>query len=399
MLNNKKTLLLIGWFFYPKSGGVESIMLNQAKFFIKQGYRVAVLTSKIYNQPDYEVFQRIKIYRRDFINSQKKFLETEIYLGFIQILDDFAPSIIHFHNGSYPAASNNMNAGAQNIEKIFKIGKSRNLIMIDHAHNAQLKHPEITEKLRQLEWDHLICVSRFVKKRWQEIGNNAKKISVVYNGIDLNNYQHLKANKKMLSLKRKNNIIIFFPARVISMAISEISEQKNFILLLKASQSLVENNIHNFKIVAVLNESEFNKNTTIVYKKLRVIINRYRLKNNVVFISPILHQNMPSYYIASDIVCVPSFGETFGLVYLEAMAASKIAIASNTGGPQEYIQNGKNGFLVDPKDAKDLSNVMNLLIKNPKLFDRIGIEAKKTAEKFSINKMMTSIEKIYKNFY
>src|SRR4030042_2967203 len=200
---NKK-ILLVGWFFYPKLGGVETIMLNQANLFIHQGYEVAVLTSKVENLPENDTFHNIRIYRREFINSEVEFPKSKVREGLIKILDTCNPSIVHFHNGSYPAASNDMNAGAQNIKNIFAILKAKNLFVIDHAHNAQLKNPDITQQLRNLQWDRLICVSHFVEKRWKRLGTKAKKIQVIYNGIDLKKYSNILPNRHMLDIKTNN---------------------------------------------------------------------------------------------------------------------------------------------------------------------------------------------------
>ncbi len=393
-IKKNKKILLVGWFFYPKLGGVESIMLNQANFFINQGYEIAVLTSKIEKLPDNDNFQNIKIYRREFINSEVAFSKSTIREGLIKILDSFNPSIVHFHNGSYPAASNDMNAGAQNIKAIFAILKAKGIFVIDHAHNAQLKNPDITQQLRNLPWDTLICVSHFVEKRWKSLGTQAKKIQVIYNSIDLKRYSNVLPNRHILEIKKHNEKIIFFPSRVVSMSLGRISRQKNFILVLKAC-GLLKENINNFKLVAILNKSEREINTENAYKELDNLIVEYNLKENISFIEPVEPDKMPSYYSASDIICVPSIEETFGLVYIEAMASGKVVIASDTGGPKEYIKDNENGFLVSPGDFNTLAKKLSILIEDPEIITKIGLKARKTAQNFSIEKMMKQIEKIY----
>jgi glycosyltransferase involved in cell wall biosynthesis len=130
-------------------------------------------------------------------------------------------------------------------------------------------------------------------------------------------------------------------------------------------------------------------------KDVQNYIEKYNLEKNIIFLPTILPVETPSYYSASDIVCVPSIGETFGLVYLEAMASGKIAIASNTGGPREFIKNGKNGFLVSPNDSSKLAKILGKLILDSKTREVIGRYAQKSVRKFTTEKSSFKIKKIY----
>jgi len=104
---------------------------------------------------------------------------------------------------------------------------------------------------------------------------------------------------------------------------------------------------------------------------------------------------MPGFYAGSDIVCVPSLYETFGLMYLEAMLSGKIAISSNQGGPLEFIENNKTGFCVDPYDETKLADLLEKLIKDKKLREKIGSSARISAQKYSVKNMVDQIEDIY----
>ena len=61
-----------------------------------------------------------------------------------------------------------------------------------------------------------------------------------------------------------------------------------------------------------------------------------------------------------------SDNETFGLVYLEAMALGCVTIASKGGGIDGIIIDGENGFLCNPGDANDLSRIIDKLRKYDK---------------------------------
>ena len=53
---------------------------------------------------------------------------------------------------------------------------------------------------------------------------------------------------------------------------------------------------------------------------------------------------------AADIFALPSLHEAFGLVYLEAMHCGLPVIAARPGGQEDYLDDGRTGFLVPPDD-------------------------------------------------
>jgi len=73
----------------------------------------------------------------------------------------------------------------------------------------------------------------------------------------------------------------------------------------------------------------------------------------------------PLYYVASDIVVVPSLREAWGLLATEAMACGKPIIASKVGGLPGQVIDGYNGFLVPPGDSKAIADKILHLPENP----------------------------------
>lgn len=392
---NKKSILLVGWFFYPRLGGVESIMLNQARELIKLGYDVSVLTSLGEGLKENEVFERINIYRRTYIDSGKSYSQELIYNDLEKICSLHKFRLAHFHNGSYPAASNDMVAGGKNIINILNFFAEKRIVLIDHAHNAQLKNPEHTKQLRELPWDCIIAVSDFVKDEWKKLGFSAKRMTRIYNGIDVAKFSEATASR---NFSQKGEIVILFPARVISMSQGRISKQKNFSLLVEACDTLLEDYKNKFKLVAILNESLARKNTQEGYGELKEITKELEIADSIEFVNEVSNDEMPGLYASSDIVCVPSFNETFGLVYLEAMASGKIAISSNTGGPKEYIKSGENGYLVDPENSNDLAKKLTEVIDSRHIRQTISEKARETAQDFSFAEFMKNILELYKQF-
>lgn len=88
--------------------------------------------------------------------------------------------------------------------------------------------------------------------------------------------------------------------------------------------------------------------------------------------------------------------EGLGVVLLEAMSFKKPVIASNVGGIEDIVENGKNGLLVPQKDSKALSEAILKIVNNDELSIYLGENGYKTmVDKFSWNKITSATKKIY----
>ena len=110
--------------------------------------------------------------------------------------------------------------------------------------------------------------------------------------------------------------------------------------------------------------------------------------------------NMNSFYRKLDIFILPSIQpEPFGLVVIEAMNNKLPVVATNHGGPVEIIENNIDGFLVDYKNAKEMAQVVNKLIKDKELRSYITTNAeKKVKEQFNVNRYVDEISCILDRF-
>jgi D-inositol-3-phosphate glycosyltransferase len=88
--------------------------------------------------------------------------------------------------------------------------------------------------------------------------------------------------------------------------------------------------------------------------------------NDVVrFIDPVPRAELPQWYRAADLVCVPSYSESFGLVALEAQACGTPVVATAVGGLRTAVADGISGVLVDGHDPRAWSSVLARLLQEP----------------------------------
>jgi glycosyltransferase involved in cell wall biosynthesis len=85
----------------------------------------------------------------------------------------------------------------------------------------------------------------------------------------------------------------------------------------------------------------------------------------------------------ADIFSLPSWGEAFGIVYLEAMARMRPVIGCLANGAEDIITHDHDGLLVTPHSVAELSNALERLIASPELSQQLGRNARITAEGYS----------------
>lgn len=115
---------------------------------------------------------------------------------------------------------------------------------------------------------------------------------------------------------------------------------------------------------------------------LRELTTAARLDGHVRFLGH--REDVPSLLRAADVVLMPSWEEPFGRSAAEAMAAGTPVVATSNGGPREFIADGDDGLLADPRDVEAWAASMRRLAGDEQLRARLGAAAQaKAARLFS----------------
>jgi L-malate glycosyltransferase len=97
----------------------------------------------------------------------------------------------------------------------------------------------------------------------------------------------------------------------------------------------------------------------------------------------------------ADLFLMPSGSETFGLAALEAMSCSVPVISSNIGGIPELNIQGETGFLCDVGDTDTMGKHAIDILSNPELQKQMAFSARKRAELFEIDNIVSQYEEYY----
>lgn len=116
---------------------------------------------------------------------------------------------------------------------------------------------------------------------------------------------------------------------------------------------------------------------------------------HVNFLANLPYSELSACYAACRIFALPSRGEGFGFVYLEAMARSKPVIGGAHGGAPEVIQDGHTGYLVQHGDSGQLATSIDAILSNPELAGQMGKRGRERVDKeFRFNVFAKAFKKI-----
>lgn len=116
---------------------------------------------------------------------------------------------------------------------------------------------------------------------------------------------------------------------------------------------------------------------------LETLARNLGIAERVVFKGRLPNEQTLAAVAAADIFSLPSWQESFGIVYLEAMACSKPAIGCNTQGAADILRPGQDGLLVAPRDVDSLAEALGRLLQNPSLAESMGKSGAERADEFT----------------
>ena len=133
-------------------------------------------------------------------------------------------------------------------------------------------------------------------------------------------------------------------------------------------------------------------------RSLENLVKDLKIEKEVEFLGPQSHKKTMEYMSICDIFSTPSWQETFGLVYLEAMANGKPVIGCQDQGVDGIVKEKETGLLVKQKDVDSLVIAIDFLLSNPEKAKEIGERAKKLVlENYTWEKAIKKLVGIYKN--
>ena len=147
--------------------------------------------------------------------------------------------------------------------------------------------------------------------------------------------------------------------------VGRIQPHKGPEVLIRATSELVKHSpLLRHKLIVNVIGGASGANTEEV-DRLKELSSWLGIDDVVRFAPPVSRTELPQWYRAADLVVVPSYSESFGLVALEAQACGTPVVATAVGGLRTAVADGISGVLVDGHDPKAWSSVIARLLQEP----------------------------------
>lgn len=130
---------------------------------------------------------------------------------------------------------------------------------------------------------------------------------------------------------------------------------------------------------------------------LRNLAKFLKVDDLVRFVPPVKREELAAWYQSCDLICVPSYSESFGLVALEAQACGTPVVASAVGGLRTAVADGISGVLVDGHDPMAWGSILVRLLTDPKRLEAMSIGARAHAMNFSWDKTALKTLVVYED--
>lgn len=225
--------------------------------------------------------------------------------------------------------------------------------------------------------DGVTAVSEYLKKETYRLFDITKDIKVIPNFIDLDRFKKSKKEHFKKAICPEGEKIVTH--------VSNFREVKRVTDVVSAFGKILENGV-SAKLLMVGDGPERPKAE-----------NRCRelgMCDQVRFLGK--QDQVEEVLSISDLFMIPSGSETFGLAALEAMSCSVPIISSNIGGLPEVNIHGETGYLCELGDIDCMASHATEILTDEKLQEKMSKAARKRAEMFEMDKIVTVYEDYYK---
>jgi len=379
--------------FIPNWGGVGTYIVEIVKH-LPNDFEIFIIT------PDRGENSISNLHNRLLIIKTSKANDTFVYnLKFqysclrkvLELIRDKRIDVIHSHTAHMPDLF--LTFKKLNVATVTTIHSTIKLQRKGSKMGTSFWNAEFSEKMTQLFYPFLrftedlyflkernyIAVSNWMKNYFlQEYGLNSE---LIYNSVDANLFCKRKKFKYINPEIYEGKKIAIYCGRLIGL--------KGVGIIIKSMKELIQSHKDMIFLFAGKGNLPYFEN----------LVRNFRIpKENYRFLGHINYDQLVEYYSISDIFILPSFHENMPTSLLEAMACKLPSIATNVGGIPEIIQNGINGFIINPNDTKELIDKIEYIFDNQDEINKIGTKARKQIEeKFTWEKNIKKIVQLYEH--
>lgn len=376
----KVALVVCAW--PPQGGGIGNNASYHLQNLIARGYQAKAFTPSYKNIKNsgeaavsylpvilpigkagflLSLFWKLKEF--DLIHLYYPFFGTDLIILLFKIFHPRIKLILHYQ----------MDAVGQGLQKLmFKLHLKLFLGPLVSA----------SDKIIVLSWDN--AHNSYLKPYLIKYKN---KFVAIANGIETALF---RPQPKKMELLRKYNLSISHQVIIFVGGLDSQHFFKGVDILLKSFSEVAAKNQE--ARLMIIGEGNKKRNYQELTDKLEV-------QEKVIFTGWLANEQLADYYNLGTLFVLPSTQrtESFGIVIAEAQACGLPAIVSNWPGSRQTIAEGQTGLLVEPKNSRDLTQKINLLLNDENLRRSMKEAAiKRATEKYAWSEVIKKIDQLYK---
>lgn len=229
----------------------------------------------------------------------------------------------------------------------------------------------LSEKYFALKIQNLVVETQPIKKVVETLTDS--KIYVVSSGIENSKIQEIKH----IDFGQSSDIFVA----------SRLEKLKGIDLLIETIPTIIQS-IPNLKVLIA--------GTGSYEDELKNLVEKLNLKNNVIFVGFVSGDEKYQYYKSCKLVVVPTRWDCQPFPIFEAAACGIPVIVSDMAN-EGFVIDGKTGLRFKSDNAEELSNKILLLLKDSKLREQMGRDAKLRAQKFDWRATAENYVLVYKD--
>lgn len=241
------------------------------------------------------------------------------------------------------------------------------------ARASEHEPPERLEAERHLvhSLDRVVAATDYEQRLLRQIyGVPRSRVEVIPLGVDPERFHpgSREVARATLGLADDAQVVV---------AVGRIEPLKGLDILIRAAAQLTERS--RLKLLVVGGDEAARPE----FDRLTAIAEEVGVDDLVTFVGAVDHEELPDYYRAADVVVMPSFSESFGLVAVEAMASGVPVVVSRVGGLASTVADGRTGYLVPWRCPEPFAEKIELLLRNRQLRDALGAAGVERMRDFS----------------
>jgi D-inositol-3-phosphate glycosyltransferase len=345
------------------TGGMSVYVREMAKELGRLGHHIDIFTQQNVNNyaPIIHLYDNVRLVHLSG-GTHKNIAKSSLYkvlpqlfneLESFRIKENIAYDIIHSHYWLSGVLGLKLQSSwnAHHLITYHTIGAVKNLTCpTENASKLRLTNEKKLAKLcdqivlpTQKEKEHLI----------QYYHAPVDKIRIIPCGVNLDRFkpQDKISARRQLALSTDDPIILY---------VGRFASIKGLDRLLKSFSYLARPSLS--RLVMVGGDGEHSS----ILRQLKSKAKALHIENRVMFAGRVDQETLPQYYSAADVLVVPSYYESFGLVALEALACGTPVVTTSVGEMEDIVKDGVTGYVAKDADPQHYARLIETILLKQK---------------------------------